>query len=217
MAKMVPQFDDEIDLIELIQAFWEHWLKYFILGIIGLILGLIYTHQHMPIYTINFKAHISHPVFTTNTLLNSSQFQAMLSACELNGQMPCYSLNPKTMVMSVTHKQSEELINMISSELSTALFKEVDMIIQIAQQFEGQAKSATIINNNYNNNILWTNQDLAQLNPDDVVKTLSLSFGNTKALFPNERKHGVIGILIGLTLAFVWMLAVIVIRQLRKS
>lgn len=217
MAKVAPQYDDEIDLIELIQVFWAHRLKYFILGILGLVLGLVYTHQHTPIYSINLKVHVGHPAFTTDTLINSSGFQTILNACEVSGQMPCYQFNKKTRVISVNHLKSEDLIDLISSQLSAALLKEADMIIQAAQQFKGQSQSVTIINNNNNNNISWTNQDLAQLNAGDVVKTLTISFGNTAALYPNPIKHGTIGMFIGLFVSFLWMLGCILIGQLREK
>ena len=215
MAKATAQFDDEIDLIELIQVFWAHRLKYFILSVLGLVIGLVYTHQHTPIYSINLKVHVGHPAFTTDTLINSSGFQTILNACEVSGQMPCYQFNKKTEVISVTHLQSEDLMNLVSSELSKALLKEADMITQAAQQFKGQSQSVTIINNNNNNNISWTNQDLAQLNPDEVVKTLSISFSGIKTLYPNPFKHGAAGLLIGLVMAFLWMLLSILRRQFK--
>jgi hypothetical protein len=212
MAKAAPQYDDEIDLIELIQVFWAHRLKYIILGVMGLVLGLVYTHQHTPVYSIKLKAHVGHPFFTTDTLINSSSFQTMFNACEVSGQMPCYQFNKKTEVISVTHLQSKELMDLVSSELSAALLKEADMIIQTAQQFKGPSQSVTIINNsnsnsdsNSNSNISWTNQDLAQLNPGDVVKTLSLSFGDIKTMYPNPIQHGMVGLFIGLLMAFLWM------------
>ena len=212
MAKAAPQYDDEIDLIELIQVFWAHRVKYFILGVMGLVLGLVYTHQHTPIYSINLKAHVGHPAFTTDTLINSSGFQTMLNACEVSGQMPCYKLDIKTGVISVTHLQSEDIINLVSSEVSAALLKETEMITKTAKQFKGQSQSVTIINNN---NISWTNQDLAQLNPGDVVKTLSLSFSNIETLYPNPIRHGVIGLFVGFIIAFLWMLGSIITRKIK--
>ena len=216
MAKAAPQFNDEIDLIELIQVFWAHRLKYIILSVMGLVLGLVFTHQHTPTYLINLKAHVGHPAFTTGTLINSSGFQTMHNACEVSSQMPCYQFNKKTGVISVKHLQSEDLMSLVSSELSAALLKEADMIIQTAQQFKGQSQSVTIINNNNNNNnISWTNQDLAQLNPDDVVKTLSISFSDMKTLYPNPIQHGVVGLFVGLVMAFLWMLLSILRRQFK--
>lgn len=217
MAKAAPQFDDEIDLIELILIFWEHRLKYFFFGVMGLIVGLVFTHQHTPIYSINLKVHVGHPAFTTDVLINSNGFQTMLNACEVSGQMPCYQFNKKTEVISVTDLQSDELINMVSSDLSDALLKEADMIIQTAQQFKGKSQSITIVNNNSNSNISWTNQDLAQLNPDDVVKTLSLSFGQIVSLYPNHIKHGFIGLLYGLLFAFIWMIFLVIKRNIRAN
>ena len=220
MAKAAPQFDDEIDLIELIQVFWTHRLKYLILAVIGLVLGLVYTHQHTPIYSINLKVHVGHPAFTTDNLINSSGFQTMLNACEVSGHMPCYQYNKKTGMIGVTHLKSKELMDLVSSELSAALLKEADMLIQAARQFKGQSQSVTIINNsnsNSNSNISWTNQDLARLNPSDVAKTLSLSFGNTAALYPKPIKHGAIGMFIGLFASFLWMLGCILIGQLREK
>lgn len=214
MAKAAPQFNDEIDLIELIQVFWEDRIKYFILAVMGLVIGLVYTYQQEPLYSLNFKAHVGHPGFTTDALINSSGFQTMLNACEVSDQMPCYTYNKKNNLINVTHQQSEELINIISSELSASLFKEADIIIQTAQKFKGQSQYVTIINNG-NSNISWTNQELAQLNPDDVVKTLSLSFGDIKTLYPNPIKHGVTGLFVGFIIAFLWMLGSIITKKIK--
>jgi len=44
-----------------------------------------------------------------------------------------------------------------------------------------------------------------------------VSFGEPKVLYPKPLKHGVIGIFIGLIFAFVWMMADILVRQLKKK
>lgn len=218
MNKAAPQFDDEINLIELIRIFWEHRLKYLILGVMGLIIGLVYTHILTPTYSLSFKAHVGHPAFTTDTLLNSGGFREMLNSCEISGRLPCYKFNQKTGIISVDVLQSENLMNIVTSELSAALLKETEMIIQTAQQFKAQSQSVIIINNNNNNNnISWTNQDLAQLNPNDVAKTMVLSFGDINTLYPKPIRHGTLGFLIGLVLAFILMLFTILRRQFKTE
>ena len=64
MANNTRSYDDEIDLIELVQVFLSHKTKYIVLGIIGLILGLVYTFQHEPRFETQFKVHVGHPAFT---------------------------------------------------------------------------------------------------------------------------------------------------------
>jgi hypothetical protein len=71
-----------------------------------------------------------------------------------------------------------------------------------------------ILNNN--NNLTWTNQDIAKLNPDQVAQSLKMSFSNPKALYPKPLKHGV-GLFIGLVLAFMWMMVSLLIGQVRQK
>ena len=86
----------------------------------------------------------------------------------------------------------------------------------IAGSFEGFDNKPVILNNN-NNNLTWTNQDIAKLNPEQVAQSVKVSFGEPKVLYPKPLKHGVIGIFIGLVLAFFWMMANILMRQLKKK
>jgi hypothetical protein len=48
-----------------------------------------------------------------------------------------------------------------------------------------------------------------------VAQSLKMSFSEPKVLYPKPLKHGVIGIFIGLVFAFLWMLVVMLARQLR--
>ena len=91
---------------------------------------------------------------------------------------------------------------------------------KVAQSFEGFDNKPVILNNNYNNdsssNVTWTNQDMAKLNPDQVIQSIKISFSEPKALYPRPFKHGAIGIFIGLVLGFVWMLSTILISEFSR-
>jgi len=84
MAKNTPAYDDEIDLIELVQVFITYKTKYMLLGLVGLTLGLIYTFQHEPRFEMEFKVHVGHPAFSNQFLTKSSAVQALLDESELN-------------------------------------------------------------------------------------------------------------------------------------
>ena len=64
MAKNTRSYDDEIDLIELVQVFLTHKTKYILLGLVGLMLGLVFTFQHEPRFETKFKVHVGHPAFS---------------------------------------------------------------------------------------------------------------------------------------------------------
>ena len=218
MAKNTRSYDDELDLIELIQVFLTHKTKYIVLGIVGLILGLVYTFQHEPRFETQFKVHVGHPAFTNEFLTESSAVQELLNASELNQNiLPHYQFNQKTNLFTVTTEvnAATEVVNEV---FIAALRQELMQLKQVAGSFEGIDNKLLILNNNNNNNnVTWTNQDMAKLNPDQVIQSLKISFSEPRSLYPEPFKHGAIGIFIGLVLGFVWMLAAIVTRQFKSK
>ena len=215
MAKTTPTSDDEIDLIGLIEVFLIHKAKFVLLGTVGLLLGLGYSYQHEPRYETQFKVVVGHPVFTTNNLINSTSIQVLLDTSELNrGKFPNYSYNKKKKVFAVVTKGGE-VPNMVTETFKNALKEQVVKIKQQAQDFKGFDNNQVIIN--HRAGLQFSNQDLAKLNSDKVLSSFNLSFGSPKALYPKPLKHGVIGIFVGLILAFLWMMADIVVRQLKKK
>ena len=218
MAKNTRSYDDELDLIELIQLFLTHKMEYIALGIVGLILGLVYTFQHGPRFETEFKIHVGHPAFTNAFLIESSAVQELLNASELNQNiLPRYQFNQKTTLFTVTTevKAATEVVNEV---FNVAMRQELKHLKEVAQSFEGFDNKPVILNNNdNNNNITWTNQDMAKLNPDQVIQSLWVSFSKPKILYPKPLIHGVIGFFVGLVLAFLWMLAAILTRQLKSK
>ena len=218
MAKNTRSFDDEIDLIELVQVLLTHKIKYILLGLVGLILGLIFTFQHEPRFETEFKIHVGHPAFNNAFLIQSSVVQELLNASELNQNiLPLYQFNQKTTLFTVTTevKAATEVVNKV---FNVAMRQELKHLKEVAQSFEGFDNKPVILNNNNNNNnVTWTNQDMAKLNPDQVIQSIKISFSEPKALYPRPFKHGAIGIFIGLVLGFVWMLAAILTRQLKSK
>ena len=217
MAKNSPISDDEIDLIELIQVFFTHKTKFIILGIVGLSLGLAYTLQHEPRFETNFKVIIGNPAFSNDLLINSAAVQEILNTSELNKKIiPNYSFNKKTRLFNVTTK-TDDVSQGVTDLFTEALTQELDTLKKLAGSFEGFDDKPVILNNSYNNNLTWTNKDIAKLNPDEVAQSVKVSFGEPKVLYPKPLKHGVIGIFIGLVFAFFWMLAALIIRKLKTD
>ena len=215
MAKNTSTSDDEIDLIELIEVFLIHKAKFVLLGTVGLLLGLGYSYQHEPRYETQFKVVVNYPAFTANNLINSTSIQALLNSSELNrGQFPNYSYNKKKKVFTVVTKGGE-VQNMVTETFENALKEQVVKIRQQAQDFKGLDNTQVIIN--HKTGLQFNNQDLAKLNSDQVMSSFNLSFGSPKALYPKPLKHGVIGIFVGMILAFLWMMTDILARQLKKK
>ena len=215
MAKNTHYYDGEIDLIELIQVFLTHKTKYIVLGIAGLTLGLVHTFQHEPRFETKIKVHVGHPAFNNLFLINSSGVQKLLNNAELNqNTLPRYQLNQKSNLFVVV-TEAKAATEVISEEFNGAMRKELMQLKQVAASFEGFADKQNISNNN--TIISWTNQDIAELNIEEVVQSLVISFSESKALYPKPFKHGSIGIFIGLVLAFGWMISVIMIRKLSRQ
>ena len=215
MAKTTPSSGDEINLIEIIEVFLTHKTKFILLGVVGLLLGLGYSYQHEPRYETQFKLVVQHPAFTTNELINSTSIQELINTSELNrDKLPNYSYNKRKKVFVVVTKGGE-VQNMVTETFENALKEQVVKIKQQAQDFKGFENNQVIIN--HKTGLQFNNQDLAKLNSDQVMNSFNLSFGSPKALYPKPLKHGVIGIFVGLILAFLWMMADILMRQLKKK
>lgn len=219
MAKNTPAFDDEIDLIELVQVFITHKTKYILLGLVGLTLSLLYTFQHEPLFETEFKTHVGHPAFSNQFLTESSVVQALLDESELNKKnLPHYSFNKKTALFTVK-TATEDAPQIVTEVFTNAMQQQVATLRDIASGFEGFDNKPVILNNNNDNdnNLTWTNQDIAKLNPEQVVQSLKISFSEPKVLYPNPLKHGAIGLFVGLVFGFVWMLAAILIGQFKSK
>ena len=215
MAKIPQKFDDEIDLIELIRIFWNHKSKYILLGFLGLLFGLGFTYQHEPRYKTTFKYYIGHPIFSSNTLLNSEKLQELLNASAVNNNfLPNYHFNKKGKLFTVI-TANDNLKEEVTEILKQALVFELDKVKRLAQSLESFDNEKEILRKN--KIISWTNQDIVKIDVDEVVKSLKLSFGKTQALYPKPVKHSVIGIFIGLLLAFGWMLFMIIRSNMLKQ
>ena len=217
MAKNTPSYDDEIDLIELVQVFITHKSKYILLGLIGLTLGLIYTFQLEPLFETEFKVRVGHPAFSNQFLTGSSAMQALLDEGELNKKtLPHYSFNKKTQLFTVK-TSTEDAPQIVSEVFTSAMQQEVEKLKDIASNFEGFDNNTVILNyDNNDNNLIWTIQDIAKVNPDQVVQSIQMRFSQPKALYPKPLKHGVIGAFVGLLSAFIWMMLIIFTRQLKS-
>jgi LPS O-antigen subunit length determinant protein (WzzB/FepE family) len=216
MAKNTRSYDYEIDLIEVVQVFLTHKMKYIVLGIVGLILGLVYTFQHEPRFETQFKVHVGHPAFSNQFLIGSSAVQALLDKSELNKKtLPHFNFNKKTELFTIK-TATEGASQLVNEVLTNAIEQEVAKLKAIATSFEGFDNKPVILNNN-NNNLTWTNQDMAKINTDQVIQSLKVSFSDPKALYPKPLRHGTIGIFIGLVLGFVWMMSAIMIRELSRQ
>jgi hypothetical protein len=95
--------------------------------------------------------------------------------------------------------------------------QELDNLKKVAGSLEGFDDNQVILSTLKTSKLTWTNKDIAYLNPEQVAQSIKVSFGEPKVLYPKPLKHGVIGIFIGLVLAFLWMMADILVRQLKKK
>ena len=222
MANNTFTNDDDIDIVELIQIFLKHKTKYIFFGLAGLILGLVFSFHHEQRFVTKFKLHIGHPALQNNFLINSIEVQDVLNQSELNNNLlPLFTLNKKTKIFSVV-TDSTETRPIVSKIISKALDTELSTLKNSAKNFNQRKNQPSIIinnhseNNNDNNLVTWTNEDIANLDTNEVMQSLRISYGETKTLSPKPLKHAVIGIFIGLVMAFAWMITGILVAQLRN-
>lgn len=217
MAK--PSMDDEIDLIELIQIFWQHRIKFIVMGLLGLILGLSLSFTHEPEYTTDFSFTLAHPLLKNEVLAESALLQKTLNDSNLNpGILPNYSYHEKTQTYTV-RSNTADIQATFESLLIESLTQELKQIKLVAGKVQGGAgKQVIIINNKKEEGLVkFTNADLANLSAQDVLSSLHVSFSPTKALYPHPFKHGLIGIFIGLVVGFVWMVLAILMSKMNTA
>ena len=217
MAKNTTTSDNEIDLIELIQVIITHKAKFIILGIVGLSLGLAYTLQHEPTFRTDFKVIIGHPAFSNDFLINSAKVREILNTSELNkNRVPSYSFDKKTQLFKVT-TSIDDASQVVSDLFTSALKEEIRILQMVTASFKGLDTTQIIRDKHDLSTMSWTNQDIAKLNPEQLVQSLIINYSKPKVLYPKPLKHGVIGIFIGLVLALLWMMADILVRELKKK
>jgi hypothetical protein len=201
-----PSINDEINLVELVQIFWLHRIKFIVMGLLGLILGLSFTFNHAPVYTTDFKFSFSHPYFNDSYISNLLLVKSKLDYSELNKDtLPNYSLNRKNGVFTIKSKTAENEAT-IELFLKDAIVFDLEKLNKIAESSEGYEKKQIITNEPHTKLINFTNQDLANLNINDLLDNIKINLSETKALYPKPFKHGLIGFFIGLILGFVWMI-----------
>ena len=208
--------DDEIDLIELIQIFWQHRIKFIVMALLGLILGLSFSFTHKPEYTTDFSFTVGHPLFTNEVLNKSVLLQKTLNDSNLNpGILPNYSYKKKTQTYTV-RSNTADIQATVQSLLTHALREDVEQLKKTAATVTAYDQNQIIFTQN-NTLIQFSNQDMANLDTQAVIKSLKFSFSKTKVLYPHPFKHGLIGIVIGLALGFVWMVRAILTSKMNTA
>ena len=205
--------NDEIGLFDIINTLIKHKKKYFI-GLVGLALGLIYTHSNQPQYSTLFKLTVAHPIMKTKTLLESAHMQSMLNEYELNkSKLPHFSLHKKSQLFTVISRNNNNVKSLVESKISEILRQELIQLKETAKKMNQNDTTYKIVNNK---TIIWSNEDYATLDIDDVLQTIKINYSATRSLYPDPIKHGMLGLIIGLFLAFIWMLISIVFKEIKQ-
>ena len=214
MTKTKPPLDDSIDLIELIQIFLTHKIKFIFFGLLGFAIGLMFTYNHETRFKTEFIFEIGHPLVNNDFLENSSAIQHLLNDSELNkNNLPNFQLKNKTFTVIT---EDDNVLHLVTDIFTNALKKELFEFKKIAKSLVTYENKKLIIEENSNKrlNLIVNNKDIANLNPEDVAQTLVFSYGDTKMLYPKPLKHSIIGFMFGLVIAFCWMIAAIILRQI---
>lgn len=205
--------NDEINLFDIINVIIKHKKKYLI-GLVGLTLGLIFTYTHQPLYSTLFKITVAHPVMKTEIFLKSANMQSMLNDYQLNeGKLPNFSLHKKSQIFTVMSKNNN-VKSLVESKITEILRKELIQLRESAKYMS--QNNITFVNKNTNNaTIFFSNEDYSTLDIDNVLQSIKINYSQTRYLYPNPIKHGIIGLFIGLFLAFIWMLMSIVFNKIK--
>lgn len=211
-SKLNNNQNDEIDLFDIINALIKHKKKYFI-GLVGLALGLIFTYANQPLYSTLFKITVAHPIMKTETFLKSANMQSMLNEYQLNeSKLPNFSLHKRSQLFTVISRNNN-VKSLVESKISETLRQELIQVKETAKKLNRSDTTYKLVKNNA---IIWSNEDYATLDIDDVLQTIKINYSATRPLYPDPIKHGMIGLIIGLFLAFIWMLVSIVFKKMKQ-
>jgi len=211
-----PSMDDQFDLIELIKIFWHHRIKFIVMALLGLILGLIFTFTHERIFSTDFKFFLGHPIIKNSTIIESSILQGKLNESELNKDiLPNYSYDNRKRIYTVKSKTAEIQTN-VESLLKNALAYEFAKIKESASS-RGFSENQLILNATETSKIIYTREDITNLKLDDILSSFKINFSKTKSMYPLPFKHGLTGVFIGLILGFVWMILAIIISKMNVA
>lgn len=188
------------------------------LGLLGFLLGILFTFLHEKRFASNFKVVLGHPAYNESVLIGSSVIKEALNYSELNPKvMPNLSFKKKLEIFEVM-TENENISEIINSLFERALQQEINTIKANAQVYAGYDDHQIIFNNNDNDKIIfWANKDIAQIDTDEVMESLSITYGVTETIYPDPILHGVIGLFAGLVLALGWMMLAIVRSALLKK
>ena len=216
--------NNDNDFTEIIHAIIQHKFKFISLCLLGFIFGLgvtYYTYQEKPKYKTFFKYNLSYPGFDNQFLYNSNLFQKKLNEGDLKSDIiPSYSHDKRRNQISViTH--SDDVYDPVVSMLQDALKIEIKKLKELAKTLNTNEPAYIISNSGTSNSgilkLRWTNQDIANIDPKEVIDSLEVAFSKTKTLYPHPMKYGLIGAFIGLVSSFLWFFITIFISTIRKK
>jgi len=226
MVKHKEKYDDDIDLWKLFLTFWKYKNTFTLFMVIGLILGLAYSHQQIPRYMTNFNVVIGHPAYNSSMLMSSGDLQYMISLGHLNpSEMPrlTYRTNEKTKKITFQlesfNPDVQEETKMRFNEIITNELKQIKHLAEIELTLKAASKS----NNNYYypsmnelNEIESRNLAVTQIPVDEILTNLRIIFSPTIKIQPTPIYYGILGMSVGLLLVGFWVVLSLFFRAIQK-
>ena len=204
MRKYKNHIDNDLDIVKLINKFFQvlskNIKKIFLFGIVGFLCGVLVTYFKTPQYKTAFKVHIGHPAFDEEILFQSSELQTILNDSELNySKLPKLTFNPRTKIFTIYSKYSNEpdIQHKVISILNNSLTNELNNLKEKTSGFKGIANIMVISKKN----LVWLGEAITNLNNDQIIQTLKISFGETKVIHPRPLKYGIIFLVLGVFLS----------------
>ena len=189
MANKTQLSKNEIRFFELIILIWDHKAKFLMLGTIGFIIGFILVHQQdqqNQKFETKFKVFIGHPYVKNKIVYHSTMVNVTLNDSAVNmDTLPYYLLDPKKGIFTVVTEE-EDIHERVIMFLKKALRSELNYIK----------------NNELDKHI----ENIKDINIDDAVESLLVSFNKGKQIKKNDPfTEGIIGIFVGFIIAFFWI------------
>lgn len=214
---------DEINLVQLLAGLFKKKFVFILFGIIGITIGSFYTLNKEPRYQTEFTVDIYHPIIS-NSYVFTKDIKSMLDISKLYGDQgvtPHLRFYNDSFVITTNNKNFKNEINKLFLE---SIEKKLDILVKTTAQLKTgtldiMLKDAQLILPGINNELLILSLLEGDLNnfKKDVMNSVKINYGPTITKHPKLMKFALLGLLVGLIMAILYILLCMLYSLVKPS
>ena len=220
---------EEFDLVFFAFNLIDHKWKIIFLGVFGFIFGVLFTYSTEKETEIQFSIEEGINILFINGKLPSG-ISNLISQSKLKPNDPkIYSFDKKKKIFTFKVKgkavnEVQDLEIVVRNTFDELLKKDImimkDIYMKDNKSKEKLPESRVVISLEGGNNSIdqlkfWENQSNDN-KIEGYMNRILYSFGNKNVINPNPFKHGLIGLIVGITFSIIWISLIILNSKLEK-